>query len=29
VTRGHVGAGDTVVVTGIGGGVATCALLKI
>lgn len=27
VTRGHVGAGDTVVVTGIGGGVATCALL--
>lgn len=27
VTRAHVGAGDTVVVTGIGGGVATCALL--
>lgn len=27
VTRAHVGAGDTVVVTGIGGGVATCALI--
>ena len=27
VSRAHVGAGETVVVTGIGGGVATCALL--
>lgn len=27
VTRAHVRPGDTVVVTGIGGGVATCALL--
>ncbi|OFW04249.1 MAG: alcohol dehydrogenase [Acidobacteria bacterium RIFCSPLOWO2_02_FULL_68_18] len=27
VTRGRIAAGETVVVTGIGGGVATCALL--